>query len=132
MAKKMCDLCNHELEHEMRFGVRFCESCMETFEKAMKGDEIAIQRISDPRNYPFATPNARSQVIDYMAKRNARETQAPPPVKETPTDILIRQQNLILRSLEKQSNMIHTIKNCVVFFTTLVVIALVLAFISGL
>ena len=86
MAKKLCELCQQELESEMRFGVRMCKTCYATYEKALDGDAQARDHMADPAAFPNATQNAKESILDFFVNRQqmAREAhqQAPQPKQE--------------------------------------------------
>lgn len=91
MAKKLCELCQQELESEMRFGVRMCKTCHAVYEKAFCGDEEARAHMADPAAFPNATQNAKESILDFFVNRQqmAREAQERAPQPSQPP----RQQN---------------------------------------
>ena len=156
MAKQMCDLCQQHPVSDMVYGVSLCENCMGGYDQAMNGDPAAIAYFSNPQNFPMATELAQIRIVGHVAKRNAPPQQpvyyANPqqpgyypgpqqagyfPNPPQPVNIPVQQPQAtpeakIYHLLQEQTRMIRTIKNCVVFFTVLCILALVIAFLGML
>ncbi|MBE6783518.1 MAG: hypothetical protein E7536_05855 [Ruminococcaceae bacterium] len=76
MAKKSCELCQLEPESDKRGGVGLCENCLDKFTRAIvKKDDDAIAYFVNLDNFPNATEAARKEIIDFMAKLNAKHSQ---------------------------------------------------------
>ena len=72
MAKRMCELCQQKLTYDMRFGVYMCQTCLESYNRALSGNAEAINRFSDPQNFPNASARAKSDVISIAARTKPR------------------------------------------------------------
>ena len=70
MAKRICELCGKDHACDMWFGVHLCSSCEDKFDRAKEGDAWAINQFLDPQMYPYATDNARKNIIAFVKHKN--------------------------------------------------------------
>ncbi len=67
MAKKLCELCQKEHESDMRFGIRLCQSCLDGYSQAMRGNIEVATQFSNPQNFPNASEQAKKIIIGSVA-----------------------------------------------------------------
>jgi hypothetical protein len=69
MAKKHCELCQLSESTDMRLGVNLCQDCVNDFSEAIIGNIDVAVKLSDPQNYPYATPAAREMIARYVSPK---------------------------------------------------------------